>query len=77
MGNLKFHVSEGYPLSFDTPLPAISAPFLYEDLEAGIFPQLRGNKPEEGFIWRPLSEDEKKELHKIIKDFESRLPPVP
>ncbi|KIA88555.1 membrane protein [Kaistella jeonii] len=69
IGNLKFNVVEKYPFSFDTPLPAISPQFIQEDLNAGIFPQLKGNTLKEGFIWRKISEKEKEDLRFILKDF--------
>lgn len=69
IGNLKFNVVEGYVFSFDTPIPAISPQFIQEDLNAGIFPQLKGKTLKEGFIWREISEEEKEKLQIILKDF--------
>ena len=69
IGNLKFNVVEGYVFSFDTPIPAISPQFIQEDLDAGIFPQLKGKTLKEGFIWREISAAEKAKLQIILKDF--------
>lgn len=66
IGNLKFNVVKNYPFSFDTPLPAISPQFIQEDLDAGIFPQLKGQTLNEGFIWRKISAEEKMELQNIL-----------
>lgn len=70
IGNLQFNVVDEYFFSFDTPLPAISPQFIQEDLEAGIFPQLKGKTLKEGFIWRKISEKEKEKLRNILKDFQ-------
>ncbi len=69
IGNLKFNVVQQYPFSFDTPLPAISPYFLQKDLEAGIFPQMKGETLKEGFVWRKMNEEEKIQLQKIISSF--------
>ena len=69
IGNLKFNVVDDYIFSFDTPIPAISPQFIQEDLDAGIFPQLKGNTLKEGFIWRPISTKEKEKLKIILKNF--------
>ena len=69
IGNLKFNVVEGYVFSFDTPIPAISPQFIQEDLDAGIFPQLKGKTLKEGFIWREISEEEKEKVQIILKDY--------
>ena len=68
LGNLKFNVVQDYPFSFDTPLPAISPSFIREDLEAGIFPQLKGTTLKEGFFWRKISPQEQEKLRMILKD---------
>ena len=69
IGNLKFNVVQEYPFSFDTPLPAISPQFIQEDLDAGIFPQLKGTTLKEGFKWRNISEAEKIQIQKILDDW--------
>ena len=69
IGNLKFNVVDGYVFSFDTPIPAISPQFIEEDLDAGIFPQLKGKTLKEGFIWRRISSEEKLQLQKIVDEF--------
>ncbi|HAI81403.1 MAG TPA: hypothetical protein DCL65_10290, partial [Chryseobacterium sp.] len=69
VGNLRFNVVQNYPFSFDTPLPAISPQFIKEDLDAGIFPQLKGKTLKEGFIWRNISEEEKIQIQKILDEW--------
>ena len=69
IGNLKFNVVENYPFSFDTPLPAISPQFIQEDLNSGIFPQLKGKTLKEGLIWRKINHEEKQKLQSIVKGF--------
>ncbi|WP_373708299.1 hypothetical protein [Kaistella sp.] len=69
IGNLKFNVVEGYFFSFDTPIPAISPQFIQEDLDSGIFPQLKGKTLKEGFIWREISKEEKEKIQIILKDY--------
>jgi hypothetical protein len=69
IGNLKFNVVENYPFSFDTPIPAISPGFIKEDLNTGIFPQLKGKTIKEGFIWRKITEEEKSKIKIILEDF--------
>ncbi|WP_228438131.1 LIC_10190 family membrane protein [Chryseobacterium sp. 6424] len=71
IGNLQFHVVQGYPFSFDTPLPAISPLYLQQNLNAGIFPQLIGEGLQQGFVWRAMSPQEKKQLQQIIQQFNS------
>ncbi|MGN7864757.1 LIC_10190 family membrane protein [Chryseobacterium sp. 22458] len=67
IGNLKFNVSENYPYNFDTPLPAISAGYIFDDMDAGIFPQLIDkNDPGKGFIWQKMASEHKKEGEKVI-----------
>lgn len=68
IGNLKFNLVENYPFCFDTPIPAISPGFMKEDLNAGIFPQLKGKTIKEGFIWRKITEEEKSKIKIIIED---------
>lgn len=70
LGNLKFNVVRNYPFSFDTPLPAISPAYIQEDLNAGIFPQLKGKTLKEGFIWRKLSPEEKEKLKIVVQGFQ-------
>ncbi|KIA82836.1 membrane protein [Kaistella solincola] len=70
IGNLKFNVVDGYIYNFETPIPTISPQYIYEDLEAGIFPQLKGKTVKNGFIWRKISPEEKEKLRIILQDFE-------
>ncbi|SFJ08410.1 hypothetical protein SAMN05421638_2077 [Kaistella treverensis] len=70
IGNLQFHVVDGYIYTFESPLPAITPQSLYEDMEAGIFPQLKGKTLKNGFIWRKISPEEKEKLRLILQDFE-------
>lgn len=69
IGNLKFNVVENYPFSFDTPIPAISPQFIQEDLNSGIFPQLKGKTLKEGLIWRKINHEEKQKLQSIVEGF--------
>lgn len=67
IGNLQFNVAKKYPFSFDTPLPAISESYLYNDVKAGIFPQrIDEQNISKGFMWKTLNDQEKKEAGKII-----------
>lgn len=70
IGSTKFNVVKQYPFSFDIPIPAISPEFLKEDLEAGIFPEQNSKNPKDGYHWRKISEEEKRLLQKILKDFQ-------
>lgn len=75
IGNLKFNVvADGYIFSFDTPLPAMTPQYLQEDLDAGIFPQLKGESLHDGFIWRVLTPQEKDQLRHILQDLSRRNP---
>ncbi len=71
VGNLKFNVAQGYPFSFDTPMPAITFFALKEYSETKVFPQKIGESPKEGFIWKKLNDEEQKQLQDIIKQVQS------
>lgn len=72
VGNLKFNVSKNYPYNFETPLPAISTSFIFDDVKAGIFPQLIDeNNIAKGFIWKTITSEEKKEAAKAINTIEN------
>lgn len=67
IGNFKFNVSHNYPYSFDTPLPAVTPFYIFDDVKAGIFPQLSDkNDLKKGFIWKKMTPEEKKEAQKVI-----------
>lgn len=67
IGNLKFKVSKKYPYNFDTQLPAISASYIFDDIKAGIFPQMIDEKNiKKGLIWKKLNSKEQKEAENII-----------
>ena len=67
IGNLEFNVSENYPYNFETPLPAISTGYIFDDMNAGIFLQLIDKKDiSKGFIWQRMTSDQKKEGEKVI-----------
>lgn len=67
VGNFKFNVSHHYPYSFDTPLPAITPAYLFDNVKAGIFPQLSDkNDIKKGFIWKKMTSEEKMEAQKVI-----------
>ncbi|MBP2616756.1 LIC_10190 family membrane protein [Chryseobacterium jejuense] len=71
VGNLKFNVSKNYPYNFETPLPAISASFIFDDAKAGIFPQpINKNDISKGFIWKTMTSEEKKEAAATINIIE-------
>ena len=65
IGNLEFHVPN-YDLCFDTPQPSLSPDLVKKYDEAGIFPQKISDNLEDGFVWKKLSEDDKKALKQII-----------
>ncbi|GAB0155464.1 hypothetical protein CHRYSEOSP005_07250 [Chryseobacterium sp. Alg-005] len=72
VGNLKFNVSKNYPFNFDTPLPAISSSYLFDDEKAGIFPQLIDEKNiKKGFIWKKMDSQQKKQAESIIHSIKS------
>lgn len=72
IGNLKFNVSKNYPFNFNTPLPAISQGYILDDVEAGIFPQYIDEKNiRKGFIWKLLTEDEKKKAANVINNIKN------
>ncbi|WP_294297972.1 hypothetical protein [uncultured Chryseobacterium sp.] len=67
IGNLTFNVSEKYPYNFDTELPAISESYIFDDVKAGIFPQMADPKNmKKGFIWKKLTPKEKIQAQDII-----------
>lgn len=65
IGNLEFNVPN-YDLCFDTPQPSLSPDAVKKYFEAGIFPQKISENLKDGFIWKKLSEEEKKTLNLII-----------
>ena len=69
IGNLDFKVVDGYILSFDIPIPAISPDYLKEYHDAGIFPQLRGKTLKEGFIWKNLTPKQKMQLQEVLENY--------
>ena len=74
IGNLDFNLVNGYPFSFDTPIPAISPGFVEDYIKAGIFPQKMGSDVKDGFIWRKTSPEEQKKLKEIMEDFYQAMP---
>lgn len=72
IGNFKFNVSHNYPYSFDTPLPAVTPFYIFDDVKAGIFPQLSDkNDVKKGFIWKKMTSEEKKEAQKVINNIKN------
>lgn len=69
IGNLDFKVVDGYILSFDIPIPAVSPDYLKEYHDAGIFPQLKGKTLKEGFIWKNLTPKEKMQLQEVLENY--------
>ena len=71
-GNLKFNVSKDYPFNFDTPVPAISASYIIDDVNTGIFPQYIDPKNiKKGFIWKKLTPEEKKKAGNVINNIKN------
>ncbi|WP_228413774.1 hypothetical protein [Chryseobacterium sp. CH21] len=67
VGNFKFNISHHYPYSFDTPIPAVNPNYIFDYVEAGIFPQLLDkNDLKKGFIWKKMTSEEEKEAQKVI-----------
>ncbi|MDH6250923.1 hypothetical protein M2347_000650 [Chryseobacterium sp. H1D6B] len=67
VGNLQFNISKNYPYNFDTPLPAVSSSYIFDDVKAGIFPQLIDEKNiKKGFIWKKMNRQQKNEAEKVI-----------
>ncbi|MEG0928581.1 LIC_10190 family membrane protein [Chryseobacterium sp.] len=72
VGNLNFNVSKNYPYNFDTPLPAISGSYIFDDVKAQIFPQfIDKNDIRKGFIWKKMTPEEKKEATTVINNIEN------
>ncbi|WP_223599876.1 hypothetical protein [Chryseobacterium sp. GVT01B] len=72
IGNFKFNVSHNYPYSFDTPVPAVTPFYIFDDVKAGIFPQLSDkNDLKKGFIWKKMTPEEKKEAQKVINNIKN------
>lgn len=72
VGNLKLNVSKNYPFNFDTELPAISSSYIFDDVKAGIFPQLIDeNHIQKGFIWKKMNRKEKMEAQSIINNIKN------
>ncbi|WP_312901700.1 LIC_10190 family membrane protein [Chryseobacterium taichungense] len=72
VGNLSFHVSKRYPYNFDTKLPAISESYIFDDVKAGIFPQLADKKNiRKGFTWKTLDAKERSQAEKVINSIKN------
>lgn len=72
VGNFKFNVSYNYPYSFDTPIPAVTPFYIFDDVKAGIFPQLSDkNDIKKGIIWKKMTAEEKKEAQNVINNIKS------
>ncbi len=77
LGNLNFNITEAYPFSFDTDLPAISPSFIKTYTDAGIFPQKIGENIKIGFKWRKITPSEKQKLTEIYNNWLNRYPKNP
>lgn len=68
VGNFRFNVSYRYPYSFDTPLPAVSESYLFDEVKTGIFPQMidSGNI-RKGFVCKKLDPAEQKRADTIVR----------
>ncbi|WP_228449448.1 LIC_10190 family membrane protein [Chryseobacterium sp. 2VB] len=72
VGNFKFNMVHHYPYSFDTPLPAITPAYFFDNVKAGIFPQLSDkNDIKKGFIRKKMTSEEKEEVQKVINTIEN------
>lgn len=68
IGNFRFNVSEKYPYSFETPLPAVSESYLFEEVKAGISPQMTDSgNIRKGFIWKKLDPAEQKQADAVLR----------
>lgn len=68
IGNLRFNVSEKYPYSFDTPLPAVSESYLFDEVKAGIFPQMIDSRNiRKGFACKKLDPAEQKQAETVVR----------
>lgn len=77
IGNLRFNMTEAYPFSFDTSLPAISPSYLKSYSDAGIFPQKISSNIKNGFIWKKINDSEKKKLTEIYDNWVNHYPKNP
>lgn len=75
IGALTFNVSKNYPFNFDTPIPAISTAYLFDDEKYGIIPQpVDSTNFKKGFKWKKMSKQEQLEAQKIIQFLENSQP---
>lgn len=72
MEGFKFNVPTNWAYNFDVPLPALTIYQLEDYDRLGIFPKMRGESLKDGFVWKYLSEEEKKELKNIIEKMKKR-----
>ena len=74
LGNLKLNVVEGYPFSFDIPIPAVSPGYIQEYIDAGIVPQKIGSDLKEGFIWRKATPEELEQMKTAFENNRNSIP---
>lgn len=74
LGNLKLNVVEGYPFSFDIPIPAVSPGYIQEYIDAGIVPQKIGSDLKDGFIWRKASPEELELMKTAFENNRNSIP---
>lgn len=67
IGNLAFNTPKNKSFSFDIALPVLTIYQLEDFYRIGIFPQKIGKSIGEGFVWKKLSDDEKRKLAGIIQ----------
>ena len=74
LGNLKLNVVEGYPFSFDIPIPAVSPGYIQEYIDAGIVPQKIRSDLKDGFIWRKASPEELELMKTAFENNRNSIP---
>ena len=67
IGNFKYNFPENYPLIYSVKVPAISLATLnWYYINEGYVQQIDPNNVKKGFYWKKMTEEEKKNLEKII-----------
>ena len=67
IGNFKYNFPENYPLIYSVKVPAISLATLnWYYTNGGYVQQIDPNNVKKGFYWKKMTEEEKKNLEKII-----------
>ncbi|WP_282629373.1 LIC_10190 family membrane protein [Empedobacter sedimenti] len=67
IGNFKYNFPENYPLIYSVKVPAISLATLnWYYINEGYVQQIDPNNVKKGFYWKKMTEEEKKNLERII-----------